>query len=43
MHVFMNPPTLILVVAAIVSASTGGKVDAGIIGVIVRPIGNAPE
>ena len=35
LHVFMNPLTLILVIAAIVSAFTGDKVDAGIIGVIV--------
>ncbi len=34
-HVFMNPLTLILVIAAIVSAFTGDVVDAGIIGVIV--------
>src|SRR5271157_2729651 len=35
LHVFMNPLTLILVIAAIVSAFTGDAVDAGIIGVIV--------
>jgi Mg2+-importing ATPase len=35
LHVFMNPLTLILLVAAIVSAFTGDAVDAGIIGVIV--------
>jgi Mg2+-importing ATPase len=35
LHVFMNPLTLILLIAAIVSAFTGDKVDAGIIGVIV--------
>jgi Mg2+-importing ATPase len=35
LHVFMNPLTLILVIAAMVSAFTGDKVDAGIIGVIV--------
>src|SRR5271157_4488440 len=35
LHVFMNPLTLILVIAAVVSAFTGDKVDAGIIGVIV--------
>src|SRR5579864_2059745 len=35
LHVFMNPLTLILVTAAVVSAFTGDKVDAGIIGVIV--------
>jgi Mg2+-importing ATPase len=34
-HVFMNPLTLILLIAAIVSAFTGDAVDAGIIGVIV--------
>jgi len=34
-HVFMNPLTLILVIAAIVSAFTGDAVDAGIIGIIV--------
>jgi Mg2+-importing ATPase len=34
-HVFMNALTLILLIAAIVSAFTGDKVDAGIIGVIV--------
>jgi len=35
LHVFMNPLTLILVIAAIVSAFTGDVVDAGIIGIIV--------
>jgi Mg2+-importing ATPase len=35
LHVFMNPLTLILLIAAIVSAFTGDAVDAGIIGVIV--------
>jgi Mg2+-importing ATPase len=35
LHVFMNPLTLILVIAAIVSAFTGDAVDAGIMGVIV--------
>src|SRR5208337_5141311 len=34
-HVFMNPLTLILLIAAIVSAFTGDALDAGIIGVIV--------
>jgi Mg2+-importing ATPase len=34
-HVFMNPLTLILLIAAIVSAFTGDAVDAGIVGVIV--------
>jgi Mg2+-importing ATPase len=34
-HVFMNPLTLILLIAAIVSAFTGDAVDAGIIGIIV--------
>jgi len=34
-HVFANPLVLILVIAAIASASLGDKVDAGIIGVIV--------
>jgi Mg2+-importing ATPase len=33
--VFMNPLTLILLIAAVVSAFTGDTVDAGIIGVIV--------
>ena len=35
LHVFMNPLTLILVIAAVASAFLGDKVDAGIIGVIV--------
>jgi Mg2+-importing ATPase len=35
LHVFMNPLTLILVIAAAASAFLGDKVDAGIIGVIV--------
>ena len=35
LHVFMNPLTLILLTAAVVSAFTGDRVDAGIIGVIV--------
>jgi Mg2+-importing ATPase len=35
LHVFLNPLTLILLIAAIVSAFTGDAVDAGIIGVIV--------
>ena len=35
LHVFMNPLTLILVIAAVVSAFMGDTVDAGIIGVIV--------
>ena len=35
LHVFMNPLTLILLIAAIVSAFTGDKVDAGIICIIV--------
>src|SRR5208337_612127 len=34
-HVFMNPLTLILLIAAIVSAFTGDAVDAAIIGAIV--------
>jgi Mg2+-importing ATPase len=34
-HAFTNPLTLILVIAAVVSAFLGDKVDAGIIGVIV--------
>ena len=35
LHVFMNPLTLILLIAAVVSAFTHDAVDAGIIGVIV--------
>ena len=35
LHVFMNPLTLILLIAAVVSAFTGDAVDAGIIAVIV--------
>jgi Mg2+-importing ATPase len=35
LHVFANPLTLILLIAAIVSALTGDAVDAGIIGIIV--------
>ncbi len=35
LHTFANPLVLILVIAAVVSASLGEKVDAGIIGTIV--------